>query len=826
MKTNLILLLLLFNAFCFGQNTVYENDFSGYTVGDNLVDAGEFLLQEMQDPTDVQDVTLVIGEEESNNHLVYDTPGAAVSRNTNIRITQEITFKAGVEYTLTARSKGPFARGLRVINVATDGPAHAETNYTAGNNDELKVLWHNHSLVFTPAEDFVGLIAMFRGWNGELMVDDILLKDNLPLEEEEEEPGPEDEVFYVYTNEFQTYSDGENLLASDFMLDVFQLPELTRTLTVNEEAGDKYATLEIDGATASANTLISVSQDIQLKSGIEYTLKADTRGPFTRDIRILEKGGGVMFTSDAYNAKNDAETRDAWYSHTLTFTPDRDFTGQISVLRSYFGTLDINNITLSTLSAEALNQETPIDPDALYQNNFADYTNNQDLVGDVEDFSFVAFKNLEGERTMKVINDQGNNIARYETPGATVDANTNIQVAQQLEVLAGKKYTYSALTKGKFERDIKIINVATGMAAYSSTPYNAMNDDALAAVWQELSVTFIPDADMEILLVINRKWNGTLDIDDIKLVEIPLEEETELDDTADYHNNFANYDEETTVDTDFNFVKVQQEDAVRTLEIGTQDNNSFLRFDTPDVTGDAETLIYTTADFDFVAGTTYTLTVRNRGAYMKNLAVLMSDDLSIAYENRGHNAGASDDALQVWYDDTLTFTPTEDFTGKLAIGRETNGILEIDDLKLVSVVNDDDEDDTPVEEEEEDEDETPVDEEEEEDEDETPNDDEETPEEEENPDGDVTSLEDLASEISIYPLPTTSKINLKLESSNPISIIVSNANGTVVQRIDSLQISNNGVGTLNLENTLNNGVYFMKITDGDKQVVKRIILMR
>ncbi|MBB6460149.1 T9SS type A sorting domain-containing protein [Flammeovirga kamogawensis] len=831
MKKLLTAFLLSFCSIAFAQNTVFQNNFDAYTAQENMIDQGEFILQELQDLADEQDVTLVIGEEDGNKYISFDTPGATTSKNTNIRSTEEITFKAGVTYTLTAKARGPFSRGLRIIDTTTNGPAFSEANYNARNDETLRAEWYEHSLEFTPDADFIGIVAMFRGWNSMLDIDDILLVDNQEAteeeEEEEEEENPvEEPVFYIYQNDFTSYSENESLIDGDFKLDVFQLPELTRTLStvVDQQDDNQFLQLQIVDAAASANTLVSVSQDIQVKAGIEYTLQIKTRGPFRRDIRILEKNNGVMFQSAEYNATNDATLSNEWYQHTLVFTPETDFTAQVSVLRLYYGTLDIDDIMLSTTSEDALNQETPLDPNALYHNNFASYTADEDL--NVENsFSLVAIDNVDGERTLTAIDNNGNKVLKFDTPNATIKSNTNIFVDEEIQLEAGKKYRYTAITKGKFDRDLKVFDTEANEAIISSVNYNAGNDDIVGAEWHEQMVEFTAEENITVQLVITRKWNGVLEVDDIKLVEIPLEEESEIDTDADYHNNFSEYNEETLVTSDFDFVKVEQEDAERTITSEVQDNNNFLRFDTPNVTGDAATYIYTVMDFEFKAGTEYTLSARTRGQYMRGLKVLNSTDNSVAFENRGHNAGTAEVAANEWYTDVLVFTPETDFTGKLAVNRDTNGVLDIDDLLLSSkMMEEEEEEETPVEEEEE---ETPVEEEEE-----TPveEEEEETPveEEEETPiDGDVTAIDPVAnSSISLYPSPTTSLVTIDTGNEQIVSIVIANSAGQVVQTITTNLNSQGSSLSFKLNKTLNNGVYIIKINCLNNQFTKRVVLNR
>ncbi|AZQ65358.1 T9SS type A sorting domain-containing protein [Flammeovirga pectinis] len=843
MKKNLTAILLFFCSIAFAQNTVYQNNFDVYTSQEDMVEQGDFILQELQDLADEQEVTLVIGEEDGNKFISFDTPGATTSKNTNIRSTEEINFKAGVTYTLTAKARGPFARGLRIINTTTNGPAFSEANYNARNDETLRAEWYEHSLEFTPEADFIGIVAMFRGWNSTLDIDDILLVDNQEAVEEEEEVEEEtpveEPVFYLYQNDFAAYSENESLIDGDFKLDVFQLPELERTLetVIDQQDDNQFLQLQIIDAAASANTLVSVMQDIQVKAGIEYTLNIKTRGAFRRDIRILEKDNGVMFESDEYNATNDATLTTTWYQHTLVFTPETDFTAQVSVLRLYYGSLDIDDIMLSTTSEDALNQETPLDPDALYHNNFASYTVDQDLNAD-NLFSFVAIDNEDGERTLTAIDNNGNKVLKFDTPNTTIKSNTNIIVDQEIQLVQGRKYMYSAITKGKFDRDLKVFDTETNEAIISSENYNAGNDDIVGAEWHEQMVEFTAEADLTVQLVITRKWNGLLEVDDIKLVEVPLEEETEIDTEAIYHNNFAGYDEETLITSDFDFVKVEQEDTERTIVSEIQDNNNFLRFDTPSATGDATTYIYTVMDFEFKAGTTYTLSARTRGQYMRGLKVLNSTGNTIVFENRGHNAGTAEVASNEWYTDMLVFTPETDFTGKLAVNRDTNGILDIDDLLLSSFieeeeetpVDEEEEEETPVDEEEEEE--TPVDEEEEE---ETPVDEEEeeeTPvdeeEEEETPvDGEVTAIDPAQNSlVSVYPSPTTSSVTVDTGNEQIVSIVIANSTGKIVQKLSTNLNSQGSTLSFKLNNALNNGVYIIKINCVNNQFTKRVVLNR
>ncbi|OHX64719.1 T9SS type A sorting domain-containing protein [Flammeovirga pacifica] len=522
------LLFCVFGLAVTAQNTVYENTFDSYDVATDIVTQGDYYLDAYQLTDEPR--TLVIAEEDGNKFMSYDIPAADPNKgyNTMIKGSNEFALKAGVTYTFTAKTRGAFVRGLRVINPATNAAVAAEALYNATNDAEKAAEWYEHSLTITPNEDMMGYVGILRNWNGKLDIDDLLIVDD---QAEEETPDPM--LPYVhYANDFSTYAHQEDVNEGDFNFEGFQQPELARSLTVQHDNDEEYLQLSIESTNAGANTIVRILKEFQFKAGVDYSVSMDTRGSFKRSIRVINNESGTAdFVSEVYNATNDATLSSEWYNLQIEFTPTEDFTATIAVLREWNSNLDFDNIEVRSseeLPTEEEEEETPPTEESgydVYFNDFTEYTENQDV--DNVDFMKKVFQQEDLARTLTVQKEGENQFLKLTIEATSTSANTLVSVNQEFSLKAGVEYILRGKTRGKFSRSVRIVNVEDEEPLFSSEDYNARNDDALGAEWYQHEVVFTPEADATVYISVLRTWNGDLDIDDLQLRStVDQEEET------------------------------------------------------------------------------------------------------------------------------------------------------------------------------------------------------------------------------------------------------------------------------------------------------------
>ena len=90
----------------------------------------------------------------------------------------------------------------------------------------------------------------------------------------------------------------------------------------------------------------------------------------------------------------------------------------------------------------------------------------------------------------------------------------------------------------------------------------------------------------------------------------------------------------------------------------------------------------------------------------------------------------------------------------------------------------------------------------------------------------ITSVEDLAKDfqLRIYPNPTRDLVNLEfLESSSPISVIISDAHGRILVLKETFQHA--ATETFNLS-SYSPGAYFLKVRNEEQQVIKTFQILK
>ncbi|AZQ63794.1 PKD domain-containing protein [Flammeovirga pectinis] len=157
----------------------------------------------------------------------------------------------------------------------------------------------------------------------------------------------------VYENNFEEFSEGTSVLndARDndrmFHYSAFQQPDLPRTLTVKIVDGNKYMEYNDEGATASANGQIRTNAIINFVAGTQYKLTFRSRGIAIHFPLIMDTESNTpRERGEQYNQGNTTD----WYTHTLEFVPEEDYTATIAIARNWYGTLDVDDISLSIVT--------------------------------------------------------------------------------------------------------------------------------------------------------------------------------------------------------------------------------------------------------------------------------------------------------------------------------------------------------------------------------------------------------------------------------------------------------------------------------------------
>ncbi|MBB6461992.1 PKD domain-containing protein [Flammeovirga kamogawensis] len=164
----------------------------------------------------------------------------------------------------------------------------------------------------------------------------------------------------VYENDFTEFSVSETLLNDDrdndrkFHYIAFQQVDLVRTLTATEEGGNTYLKYEDSNTNASANGQIRTNTVIAFEAGNRYELTFKSRGVGIHFPLIMDTETNTpRERGDQYKDGNNTD----WHTHTLTFDVTEAYTATIAIARNWYGTLDIDDISLSIVTE--VEEETP-----------------------------------------------------------------------------------------------------------------------------------------------------------------------------------------------------------------------------------------------------------------------------------------------------------------------------------------------------------------------------------------------------------------------------------------------------------------------------------
>ncbi|OHX67684.1 hypothetical protein [Flammeovirga pacifica] len=321
------------------QDIIYENNFEEYKQGDDLLRMEKIKIKSFKNEEALRTVT--INKEYGTNYLTFDIPNADTSKpyNTLITCANEISFARGKVYTITLRTRGTFERGIRIINKSSNRAIAKGGNYNVSNSKVLAEKWHEHTLEYTPFEDFIGFVGVLRSWNGALDIDDIKVTST----ENRRRATGQDLPYVIYQTDFNNINqDKVNTL---FKVVPFQQNQLKRELLLNEQYGNNYLTLEMEDTKESANTMVFLNTIFSFKEGESYTVTVKTRGKFKRLIKLIdiEDKNAVIASKDSDASKLNSKE---WFNHYLFFTAKKDFEGQIGVIRLWNNNLDIDDIVI------------------------------------------------------------------------------------------------------------------------------------------------------------------------------------------------------------------------------------------------------------------------------------------------------------------------------------------------------------------------------------------------------------------------------------------------------------------------------------------------
>ncbi|ANQ50936.1 hypothetical protein KMW28_18720 [Flammeovirga yaeyamensis] len=340
MKTTLTLLFTtVFYLVSFGQDVIYQNTFDAKQEGENLLLNNEYKVEAYSNATVKRTISVV--KEHGNKFLRFDIPGmdSKTEYNSLIRDMKKIHFHRGATYTITLKTRGPFERGLRLIDIKTMKAVVKGASFNAANDKDYSLEWHEHTLEYSPTDNFVGQIAILRNWNGVLDVDDIKVSTVSRIKNRYAQLPHE-----VYKCDFSVMTSSN--VGEHFKFKAFQQEGLARSLSVNNQYGNSFLQLSIEETRQSANTIVFLKNEFQFKKGESYTISVKTRGKFKRQIKLLDVGNdeSIISSNDAEASKNIAESD--WFTHRISISPKYDFTGKIGILRLWYGDLDIDEIVI------------------------------------------------------------------------------------------------------------------------------------------------------------------------------------------------------------------------------------------------------------------------------------------------------------------------------------------------------------------------------------------------------------------------------------------------------------------------------------------------
>ncbi|MEM9983618.1 MAG: right-handed parallel beta-helix repeat-containing protein, partial [Bacteroidota bacterium] len=147
-----------------------------------------------------------------------------------------------------------------------------------------------------------------------------------------------------------------------------------------------------------------------------------------------------------------------------------------------------------------------------FQENF----DSQSLGSDLTTFGFeLSQRDTYTGTVTAVVAADSNQFARMN---GNVNASAHMQMATTLDVTAGQSYTFSTRSRGPFKRQLRVYDLSGTQMAASPDYKPATAPEEVA--WRDMSVTFSVEAGVDkVVIGFFHYWSGTIDVDDIQVVE-------------------------------------------------------------------------------------------------------------------------------------------------------------------------------------------------------------------------------------------------------------------------------------------------------------------
>ncbi|MGC6430611.1 MAG: T9SS type A sorting domain-containing protein [Jejuia sp.] len=165
-----------------------------------------------------------------------------------------------------------------------------------------------------------------------------------------------------------------------------------------------------------------------------------------------------------------------------------------------------------------------------FEENFESLANGLDLT--TESYVLSKKSSYSGTITAVVNESAGNKFARMV---GTPNGSAGMQITKSITVEAGKSYTFEMESKGPFKRQLRVLS-SSDVLMQSSTDYKP-NTSAEQNAWYKQEVSFfVPSGETSVKIAFHHYWSGTIDLDNIKVVEIERQSEYYVSNSGDDSN--------------------------------------------------------------------------------------------------------------------------------------------------------------------------------------------------------------------------------------------------------------------------------------------------
>ena len=154
----------------------------------------------------------------------------------------------------------------------------------------------------------------------------------------------------IFQDDFENYSVGDNITLKGYEIAKSASYTGTVTATIDYVTDNKYVKLH---APENGQARMQFFKSVNLTAGVTYTFEIQTKGIFKRFLQLLPSAGGDYLSKTSDFAPTE-EQKTQWITHTLSYTPAvGEENLKLGILHNWSGTLQIDNIKISTAEFEA-----------------------------------------------------------------------------------------------------------------------------------------------------------------------------------------------------------------------------------------------------------------------------------------------------------------------------------------------------------------------------------------------------------------------------------------------------------------------------------------